>query len=204
LAEAAEWAEVGECLPLPVIACAVSLGLGNDCHRTRDKNVSSVARVLDFLALAEQIQVEGGIEPRLNHRHHFSGSGAPGGGLGRRGCRLRGHRHGFGRRGPERAAQHYQRQRAQHCQGDNLLPIFDSQFHSGSRSQITVHGNLQLDRSRAFARQVHAIHRKEKLRSFQRIDEPHQLQVVPGKTAIDFDWNYAGALGVLFLVVLAC
>src|SRR3979411_2651079 len=38
-----------------------------DGHRPHDKNVSTVARVLDFLALAEQLQVERGIQPRLGH-----------------------------------------------------------------------------------------------------------------------------------------
>src|ERR1700675_2800022 len=36
----------------------VCLGFFDNRHRARDKNVSSVARVLDFLALAEQVQIQ--------------------------------------------------------------------------------------------------------------------------------------------------
>jgi hypothetical protein len=63
-----------------------------------------------------------------------------------------------------------------------------------------VDRDSQLDRSRAFAGQVHAIDFKKHLRPFQRIDEAHQLQVVSGKTSIDLDRNYAGAFRVLLLV----
>ena len=99
------------------------------------------------------------------------------------GLRRRGRRRW--RRGPEFIGQHPHRHPAQHSQRDNLLPVFDSQFHSGTRPQITVDRDSQLDRSRAFARQFHAIDHKKHLRPFQRIDEAHQLQVVSGKTSLD-------------------
>src|ERR1700686_70775 len=55
---------------------AVSLGWF-DGHRPHDENVSTIARVLDFLALAEQLQVERRIQARLGHRDHFSRRGGP-------------------------------------------------------------------------------------------------------------------------------
>src|ERR1700679_4131920 len=55
---------------------------------------------------------------------------------------------------------------------------------SCTRPQITMDRDSQLDRPSAFACQVHAIHFKKHLRSLQRINEAHQLQVISGKTSL--------------------
>src|SRR5580658_11237687 len=77
---------------------------------------------------------------------------------------------------------------------DFQLPV------SCTRPQITMDGDSELNRPRAFARQVHAIHFKKHLRSFQRIDEAHQLQVVAGKAALDLNRHYARSFRFLLLV----
>src|SRR5580658_882923 len=81
------------------------------------------------------------------------------------------------------------------------FPVSFRPVSLGARPQIAVYRDSQFDRTRAFTRQVHAIHFKKHFRPFQRVDEPHQLQVVSGKTSLDFNWNYAGDLRFLLLVV---
>ena len=47
---------------------------------------------------------------------------------------------------------------AQHPERDHLFPVFDSKFQSSTRPQITVHRNLEPNRTRAFASQIDAVH----------------------------------------------